>query len=72
VVGRRFDGTSHGDIVLTIPSKWQKMFNSSKVEVEERMSEPVDPEIIEELYDRVPSTELTGPAGRRALNAQRV
>jgi transaldolase len=43
-----------GDIVLTIPSKWQKLFNSSKVEVRERMSEPVDPEIIEELYDRVP------------------
>jgi len=43
-----------GDIVLTIPSKWQKLFNGSQVEVRERMSEPVDPEIIEELYDRVP------------------
>ncbi len=43
-----------GDIVLTIPSKWQELFNSSRVEVRERMSEPVDPEIIEELYDRVP------------------
>lgn len=43
-----------GDIVLTIPSKWQKLFNASSVEVRERMSEPVAPEIIQELYDRVP------------------
>ena len=43
-----------GDIVLTIPSKWQKLFNASSVEVRERMSEPVAPGIIQELYDRVP------------------
>jgi transaldolase len=43
-----------GDVVLTIPSKWQKLFNSSQIAVRERMSEPVDAAIIDELYDRVP------------------
>jgi len=43
-----------GDVILTIPSKWQKLFNSSAVEVKERINDPVSPEIIEELYDRVP------------------
>ncbi|MFV2074316.1 MAG: transaldolase, partial [Thermoanaerobaculales bacterium] len=35
-------------------SKWQKLFNSSAVEVKDRMNNPVRPEIIEELADRVP------------------
>ena len=43
-----------GDVILTIPSKWQKLFNDSMVEVRDRMSDSVDPEIIEELYNRVP------------------
>lgn len=43
-----------GDVVLTIPSGWQKLFNSSEVEVKDRIDEPVDPEIIAELYDRIP------------------
>lgn len=42
------------DAILTIPSSWQRLFNSSKVEVRERMQEPVAPEIIAELYDRIP------------------
>ena len=43
-----------GDVVLTIPSKWQKLFNASKVEVQHRMDDPVDPAIVDELYERVP------------------
>jgi len=43
-----------GDVILTIPSKWQKLFNSSAVEVKERIDDPVDPAIIAELYARVP------------------
>jgi transaldolase len=43
-----------GDVILTIPSKWQKLFNSSNVEVKDRMNDPVAPEIISELRDRVP------------------
>ena len=42
------------DVILTIPSKWQKLFNASQVEVKERMGDPVAAEIIAELYDRVP------------------
>jgi transaldolase len=43
-----------GDVILTIPSKWQMLFNSSMVEVEDRIDDPVAPEIIAELYERVP------------------
>lgn len=43
-----------GDVILTIPSKWQMLFNSSMVEVEDRIDDPVAPEIIDELYERVP------------------
>jgi transaldolase len=43
-----------GDVILTIPSQWQRWFNSSKVVVKERMGDPVDPRIIDELYDRIP------------------
>jgi transaldolase len=42
------------DAILTIPSSWQKLFNASQVEVKERMQDPVDPAIIDELYDRIP------------------
>jgi transaldolase len=43
-----------GDVILTIPYQWQRWFNDSKVEVKERMADPVDPAIVEELYDRIP------------------
>jgi transaldolase len=43
-----------GDVILTIPSKWQKLFNSSAVQVKNRIDDPVDPQIISDLYDRVP------------------
>ena len=38
-----------GDVVLTIPYKWQKRFNGSDVDVIERMDHPVDTGIIEAL-----------------------
>ena len=43
-----------GDVILTIPSSWQKLFNSSTVEVKDRIDDPVAAEIVAELYDRVP------------------
>jgi transaldolase len=43
-----------GDVVLTIPSAWQKLFNDSDVEVRQRIGDPVAPEIVKELYDRIP------------------
>ena len=43
-----------GDIVLTIPSKWQKRFNQSEISVKERMSRPVDPAIIHQLAGLYP------------------
>jgi transaldolase len=43
-----------GDIVLTIPYEWQLKINASDIEVKERMSNPVDPQIITALYDKIP------------------
>jgi transaldolase len=39
-----------GDIVLTIPYEWQKLFNGSHVEVKERFFDPVPPQIVDALY----------------------
>ena len=38
-----------GDVVITMPSSWQKRFNASSVEVRPRMDDPVDPAIVSEL-----------------------
>ncbi len=38
-----------GDIIQTIPYDWQVLFNKSDVEVKNRMQNPVDPAIVEEL-----------------------
>jgi transaldolase len=43
-----------GDVVITLPSAWQKSFNASGVEVRERMDEPVDPAVVGELLSRFP------------------
>jgi transaldolase len=41
-----------GDVVLTIPYEWQKLFNASAIEVKERFQNPVPQEIIDTLYDK--------------------
>jgi transaldolase len=41
-----------GDVVVTIPYKWQKRFNASDIEVVERMDHPVDPKIVADLSRR--------------------
>ena len=38
-----------GDLILTIPYKWQLLFNASDIEVKERMNDPVDENIIKSL-----------------------
>jgi len=43
-----------GDVVITMPSSWQKKFNASAVPVRERMHEPVDPDYINELLAAFP------------------
>ncbi|MDP8904638.1 MAG: transaldolase [Chloroflexota bacterium] len=43
-----------GDVVITLPSAWQKRFNSSAIAVRERIDEPVDRIYISELLDRFP------------------
>lgn len=41
-----------GDVVLTIPYKWQKRFNSCDVEVTDRIESPVEDKVIDELCDK--------------------
>jgi transaldolase len=43
-----------GDVVITMPSSWQKRFNASSVEVRPRMDDPVDPAILAELAGHYP------------------
>jgi transaldolase len=38
-----------GDVVLTLPSSWQKRFNASSVEVRSRIDDPVPEEFLAEL-----------------------
>ncbi len=39
-----------GDVILTIPHAWQRLFNDSGIDVVPRMDEPVPAEIVAELY----------------------
>jgi transaldolase len=39
-----------GDVSMTIPYDWQKLFNGSDVEVKERFNDPVPQEIVDTLY----------------------
>jgi transaldolase len=43
-----------GDVVITMPSSWQKRFNGSSIEVKPRMDDPVDPAIVAELSGHYP------------------
>jgi len=43
-----------GDVVITMPSAWQKRFNASSVEVRPRMDDPVDTAIVAELAGHYP------------------
>jgi len=41
-----------GGIVHTIPYKWQKRYNSSTVEVKNTTDEPLDPQVVKDLYSK--------------------
>ncbi len=43
-----------GDVVLTIPYEWQKLFNASTVEVKERFNNPVPQEVVDTLLRLFP------------------
>ena len=43
-----------GDVVITMPSSWQRRFNGSDIEVRPRIDEPVDPAIVEDLRRHYP------------------
>jgi len=39
-----------GDLIVTLPSAWQRRFNASSVEVRSRIDDPVDPRWLAELH----------------------
>jgi transaldolase len=43
-----------GELIVSLPYEWQLKANDSDIEVKERMSNPVDPKIVETLYERIP------------------
>jgi len=43
-----------GDVVLTIPYEWQLKVNGSDIPVVERMQNPVDAQIVDEMYAKIP------------------
>jgi transaldolase len=43
-----------GDIVMTIPYEWQKLFNASDIPVKERFFDAVPPGVVETLYEKFP------------------
>jgi transaldolase len=43
-----------GDIVLTIPYKWQRLVNASGIEVVPRFDDPVPAPVVDELYAKLP------------------
>ena len=43
-----------GDIVMTIPYKWQRLINASDIPVVERMDDPVSEKILSALHRRLP------------------
>jgi transaldolase len=43
-----------GELIESLPYEWQLKVNASELEVRERMSTPVDSQIVEELYDKFP------------------
>jgi transaldolase len=43
-----------GDVILTMPHAWQRLFNESDIPVVERMDEPVDDAIVNDLLGQFP------------------
>jgi transaldolase len=43
-----------GELIVSLPYEWQLKVNACDIEVRERMSMPINPPIVEELYDKIP------------------
>jgi transaldolase len=43
-----------GDVIITMPSSWQKRFNASSIEVRPRMDDPVPPEHLDAMRRQLP------------------
>ena len=43
-----------GNVVISPPFGWQKRINASRIEPTHRLDDPVDPRIVEDLYDNFP------------------
>ena len=41
-------------MIVSLPYEWQLKANESDIEVKERMSDPVDPQFIQAMYEKIP------------------
>ena len=46
--------SSAADVILTLPYPWQVRFNRSGIVPQPRMDVPVDPALVDDLYERIP------------------
>ena len=43
-----------GELIVSLPHEWQVKANASDIEVRERMSDPVDPKIVDAMCEKIP------------------
>ena len=43
-----------GELIVSMPYEWQLKANASDIEVRERMSHPVEPQIVQNMYEKIP------------------
>lgn len=48
-----------GELIVSLPHEWQLKANASDIEVKERMSATVDPQIVETIYEKIPDFRRT-------------
>ena len=54
-----------GDVVISPPYSWQVRFNASDIEVRNRIDDPVDPKIVDELSGSLP---ISGARARKVAS----
>jgi transaldolase len=57
-----------GDLVISPPSAWQKRFAASDITIEPRIATPVDPSIVDDLYQRFPDFRSAYEADAKRLD----
>ncbi|MGE5642744.1 MAG: transaldolase, partial [Byssovorax cruenta] len=57
-----------GDLIVSLPYEWQMKVNASDIEVRERMSTPVETQIVEEMVEKIPDFRRAFDEGGMTVN----